>query len=85
MEGGNGAPSFFDTGSSMGSFKQRNAPRSPRAKAAAWERRTEMIKREAADASAAVDSKIARLRALRLERDSQRSQTKSDGPGEPST
>jgi hypothetical protein len=48
--------------------KQRSAARTPDALASAWERRTLLVKRELAAASAANDAKTARLKARRLER-----------------
>ena len=36
-----------------------------------WQTRTDMVKQEAAAASAAVDAKTARLKALRLEKEAQ--------------
>jgi hypothetical protein len=51
--------------------KQRSALRSPNALADAWEKRTELVRRELAAASAANDAKTARLRALRLEKEKQ--------------
>jgi len=50
---------------------KRSAPRTIDALASAWERRTLLVKEEAAAASAAADAKTARLRALRLEKERQ--------------
>jgi hypothetical protein len=52
----------------MTSTKQRSAPRGAGALSEAWERRTLLVKHEAAAASAVTDAKTARLKLLRLEK-----------------
>ena len=62
--------------------RQRDAAaRTARSVAQAWEDRTALVKNEMAAASAANDSKTARLRALRLEKEAQDAEAaKAAGP-----
>lgn len=64
----------------MTSLKQRSAPRSAGAISDAWERRTLLVRKELAAASAATDAKTARLKLMRLEKERQDAETAAQAP-----
>jgi hypothetical protein len=53
------------------SSSSRRTPFSPAGAREIWQTRTDLVKQEQAAASAAIDLKTARLRALRLEKEAQ--------------
>lgn len=55
----------------MPSSSRRDAPRTIDSASQVWQSRTDLVKQETAAASAAMDAKTARLKALRLEKEAQ--------------
>ena len=58
----------------MPSPKRSGAPNSPDGPMQVWQTRTDLVKQEMAAASAAIDAKTARLKALRLEKEAQQAE-----------